>query len=246
MSRHVLYLLPGLLCDAAAWAPQITAFGDRYDVRVPDWGDRDSLEAMAACVLDDAPDRFSLAGHSMGGRVALQIAHAAPHRVARLALLDTGTHSGRPGESAARADLLDLAERHGMRALAERWLPPMVRPARHSDAALMQPLFEMVDRMTPARYRSQIAALLSRPDAAPWLARIDCPTLVAVGADDGWSPPAQHAAIAAAITGARYVVLPDSGHMAPVEAPDAVNAAFEEWLATPESLSMRFQTGAST
>ena len=233
MTRPVLFLLPGLLCDATVWASQIAAFGARYDVRVPDFGDRDSIDAMAALVLDGAPDQFAVAGHSMGGRVALRLAELAPHRVARLALLDTGTHAVRPGEAESRAALLDLAEREGMRALAAQWLPPMVHPVRRDDDRLMRPLVDMVERMTPTRFRSQIAALLSRADAAARLALIACPTLVAVGDSDSWSPPAQHVAIAAAIPRARYVVVPDSGHMAPVEAPNAVIAALEDWLAAP-------------
>ncbi|MET3762252.1 alpha/beta fold hydrolase [Sphingomonas sp. UYEF23] len=239
MNRPVLYLLPGLLCDATVWASQIAAFGTRYDVRVPDWGQLETFEAMAARVLDEAPDRFALGGHSMGARVALAIVRAAPDRVARLALLDTGTHGVRAGEADARTALLDLAQQRGMRALAERWLPPMVHPLHHADAALMDPLFAMVERMTPTRFKAQIAALLSRPDAVAWLSDIHCPTLIAVGAEDDWSPPSQHEAIAAAIPGASYVVFPSCGHMAPVEAPEAVNAALEAWLVPAEHGSAR-------
>jgi pimeloyl-ACP methyl ester carboxylesterase len=58
-----------LLCDAHVWERQIAAFSDRYDVRVPDFRFLDTLDAMADAVLRDAPERFALAGHSMGGRV---------------------------------------------------------------------------------------------------------------------------------------------------------------------------------
>lgn len=117
-----------------------------------------------------------------------------------------------------------------MAALAARWLPPMVAPARRSDQALMQPLVEMVLRASPALFARQQRALLARPDAAPLLAGVCCPTAVIVGREDGWSPPAQNQAIAAAIPGARFTVIDASGHMTTVERPEAVTAALRDWL----------------
>ncbi|HBH39917.1 MAG TPA: alpha/beta hydrolase, partial [Curvibacter sp.] len=95
-----LMLLPGLNCDAAVWAPQVAALKAQANCIIPAWGLRDSLTAMAQQVLDEAPtDRFSVAGHSMGGRVALEVMRLAPQRVARLALLSTGTHPLAAGEA---------------------------------------------------------------------------------------------------------------------------------------------------
>ena len=91
-----LLLLPGLMCDASVWAPQVEALSPQVHCLVPDYGLRDSLTAMAQQVLDEAPEeRFALAGHSMGGRVALEVMRLAPQRVTHLALLDTGTHGPR-------------------------------------------------------------------------------------------------------------------------------------------------------
>ncbi len=227
---QTLYLVPGLLCDAAAWQPQVDALSGRFDVRVPDLTGFDSIAAMAAAILADAPPRFSLAGHSMGARVALEIVRVAPERVERLALLDTGVHPVGEGEPAKRRVLTELSRTEGMTALAEAWLPPMVAPGNF-EGALRATLFAMVERMSPAIHRNHIAALLGRPDAAPGLARIAVPVLVGVGALDAWSPPAQNRAIADAITGAQFVVFDGAGHMAPLEAPEAVNAALAGWMA---------------
>jgi protocatechuate 4,5-dioxygenase alpha subunit len=155
----------------------------------------------------------------------------APDRIVGLALLDTGAHPRRDGEEATRQALVDLAWRDGMAALADRWLPPMVHEARAADPALLDPLRAMVVRATPAQHERQIRALLDRPDARPQLSSIACPTLVAVGRQDRWSPLAQHEEIAAAIPGARLVVIEDSGHMSPVEQPEQVTAALRAWLA---------------
>ena len=118
--REVLYLLPGLLCDRVTWAHQIEGLADVAEIRVPSFYGFDSLTAMADSVLAEAPERFAVAGHSMGARVALELVRAAPQRVERLALLDTGTHPVREGEAEKRQELVDLAFREGMAALAAR------------------------------------------------------------------------------------------------------------------------------
>ena len=87
----MLLLLPGLACDARIYAPQLAAFPDSR--AVDGYGTADSLQQMARIALDQAPDSFDLFGHSMGGRVALEVYRLAPERVRRLALVSTGVHS---------------------------------------------------------------------------------------------------------------------------------------------------------
>ncbi len=227
-----LLLLPGLLCDASVWAAQIDAFPGR-EVIVADYGMAASITAMAQAALDQAPARFALVGHSMGARVALEVWRMAPERVERLALVSTGIHPVSTAEPAKRQVLVDLADTQGMAAVCAAWLPPMVAPARHGDTALMAPMEAMVLRQTPARFAAQIRALLSRPEAEAVLASVTVPLLVAVGDGDAWSPPDQHAEMAALVPGARLMVFRGSGHMAPCEVPDQVNAALADWLAMP-------------
>lgn len=230
-----LLLLPGLNCDAAVWAPQVQALAAQAHCVIPAWGLRDSLTAMAQQVLDEAPtERFNLAGHSMGGRVALEVMRLAPERVQRLALLSTGVHplpTGEAGEKerAARLLLLKLAQSQGMRAMAQEWARGMVHPDQ-----LHTPLFasvlDMLARGSAAQYAAQINALLARPDAAPQLPRIACPTLVLTGREDSWSGPAQHEAMAAAIPAVQLVIVEHCGHMCTLEQPQAVSAALADWL----------------
>ena len=102
MSRPCVVLLPGLLCDETVWREQHAAlsFAGVAECIVPSYGAAATIEDMARLVLDGvAAERFSLAGHSMGGRVALAIAGMAPQRVERLALLDTGMDPIAPGEA---------------------------------------------------------------------------------------------------------------------------------------------------
>jgi pimeloyl-ACP methyl ester carboxylesterase len=231
--RETLYLVPGLLCDATVWAHQVAILGGDYDIRIPDLTTQTTIGDMAATILTDAPPSFSIAGHSMGARVALEVLARTPGRVRRIALLDTGVHPAAPEEETARAEMLRISAAQGMRALADRWLPPMVMDgALERDSTLRSKLYAMVERMSPTIHRNQISALLGRPDARTVLGSIDCPALVGVGDHDRWSPPSQHEAIAAAIPHARYIVFPGSGHMAPMENHEAVTAALVEWMAT--------------
>jgi pimeloyl-ACP methyl ester carboxylesterase len=230
-----LVLLPGLVCDAAVWAAQTRALSPRLRCHVPDYGLRDSLAAMAQHVLDTAPSQvFALAGHSMGGRVALEVMRLAPERVERLALLDTGTHPLAEGavgarERAGRMGLLEIAEGQGMRAMAEQWAKPMVHPARHN-TPLFEAVLAMLARSSAEQYAVQINALLNRPDAGPLLSTIHCPTLVLTGREDLWSPPEQHARMAEAIAGAELCIVETCGHMSMMEQPEAVTGAMERWL----------------
>ncbi len=137
-SKPAVLLLCGLLCDAAIWQPQRVALRDLADVQVMDFAGFDSIAQMAAHVLDVAPPHFALAGHSMGGRVALEIMRQAPARVLRLALLDTGIAPRRrtrraacigatgacPGNAGAGSALVaaDAAPRSPRRWRVDGWL----------------------------------------------------------------------------------------------------------------------------
>ncbi|MDB5460103.1 MAG: hydrolase [Caulobacteraceae bacterium] len=220
------------MCDEDIWRDQIAALGADFDVFCPGFLDHSSIEDMAQDVLDRAPPTFSLCGHSMGARVALEIVRRAPERVERLALLDTGFHPAKPGEANSRDSLLRIAFSEGMASLAARWLPPMLAHHRVADTRLMERLTAMVARANPCIYRRQINALLHRPNAHKALGAITCPTAVIVGKLDTWSPPAQHEELAASIPNAYLTVIDDSGHMSPVEQPEAVTEALKTWMTT--------------
>jgi len=227
----MLMLLPGLICDASIYAPQAAAFRDS---RVVDgYGLRDTLEAMAEHVLEQAPERFDLLGHSMGARVAMEIVRMAPQRVRRLALVSTGVHGLQPGEVRKRFDLRRIGREQGMEALVDAWLPPMVAPANRADPAIMEPLRAMCLRAGLETFEAQIDALIARRAAEDLLPQITCPTLVMTGSEDSWSPPQQHHAVAAALPNSELVIVEGAGHMIQLEAPEAVNDAIARWLARP-------------
>ena len=229
MSATIL-LLPGLLCDASVWEPQIAALSALAPVVVADFSTQDSLPAMAAAALALAEGPLIVIGHSMGGRVALEAWRQAPERIIKLGLMDTGIHPRGEGEIERRQKLVDLAYQQGMGALADVWLPPMVSPAQTQNEALLAPMREMVLRASAEQHERQIRALVNRPDARPLLSTISCPTLVLVGRQDQWSPLAQHEEIATLIQDARLVVIEDSGHMTTLEQPAAVTSALVDFV----------------
>lgn len=227
-----LVLLPGFLCDETVWREQIPAF----DCVIPDYGVLESLPAMATSVLNQAPPQFALAGHSMGGRIALEMFRQAPGRITHIALFNTGCHARPEGEAGAeeergRRRLLAIAREQGMRAMAMNWIPPMIHPDRRGDTDLIEPIVRMMERKTPDIFEAQMNALLSRPEAGDLLPRIECPALVLTGSHDAWSPPVQHEEMAAAIPQSDLVIVPDCGHMSTMECPDAITKAMARWLA---------------
>jgi pimeloyl-ACP methyl ester carboxylesterase len=197
MSRLHLILMPGLICDDALWEHQARELSDLAEITIADHGSLDSFAAMAEAILESAPPRFALAGHSMGGRVAFQIFKRAADRVAGIALMDTASTpraSGPEGQREAeqRFRLLDKARKEGMRAMGAEWIQPMVHPGRLSDQDLMNAILDMIERKTPDIFAEQINALLHRPDAGSILKQIQCPALVLVrpsGRLERLSPP---------------------------------------------------------
>lgn len=237
MSRPTIFLLPGLVCDAAVWREQRAAlsFADCF---IPSYGEADSLTGMAHSVLRAMPAQpVALAGHSMGGRVALEIARLAPERIERIALLDTGIDPIAEGEAGAqerqkREALLQIAREQGMREMGAQWARGMV----HEDflnAPVFNDILEMIGRCTPAIFAAQIKALLNRPDAAAVLAGLRCPTLLLCGRQDAWSPLARHERMHALCPGSELVVIEHSGHMCTMEQPAAVSRALVDWMLAP-------------
>lgn len=233
-SQPTVVLLPGLLCDKAVWEQQRQALPNAHCI-VPDYGLHNSLAGMARNVLDDVDGAaLNVVGHSMGGRVALEMARLAPDRVTRIALLDTGYQalangSAGDAERRDRLALLQLAREQGMRVMGQRWAKGMVFPA-HLDAPVFEDILAMIERKTPAVFEAQLQALLARPDASPVLRALRCPALILCGRHDAWSPLARHHEIQAMLPHAELVVVEEAGHMTTMEQPVAVSAALQRWL----------------
>jgi pimeloyl-ACP methyl ester carboxylesterase len=118
-----------------------------------------------------------------------------------------------------------------MAAMAGRWVRGMVWQPRLADAALIDSVIAMFRRSSADAFAAQIRALLARPDATALLDTIRCPALVLCGSEDSWAPVDRHRDMAARIPGAVLTLVPECGHMSPMERPAAVTAALVEWAA---------------
>ncbi len=234
--KKPLILVPGLLCDADVWAAQVAALSDTARTHVALHEEIDSLGGLAEAIIARAPPFFAIAGHSMGGRIALEVARRVPDRITGVALLDTGYEAlpaGETGEreAAGRYSLLAIARRDGMRAMARAWVQGMVHPARLQDQALIGGILDMFERRTPQLFAMQIRALLTRPDASAVIGALSCPLLLLCGREDAWAPPARHSIMASMARHGKLSIIPECGHMSTLERPDEVSTALRAWLA---------------
>lgn len=224
-----LLLIPGLVSDARVWACLRAAAPASLTVHDADVTRDATIPAMAARLMSETTGPLIAAGHSMGGRVAMEIARQAPDRVQALVLANTGHNARTPDEAPKRQAKIDLGHRD-MAALAADWLPGMLDPARTGDSRLVADLTEMVLAAGPDVHERQIRALLDRPDAATYLPGIACPVLLLTGAQDLWSPVAQHQTIADLTPQSELHVIDNAGHFMPVERPDETAALVFDWI----------------
>lgn len=227
---ETLILLPGLLCDATLWQHQERYLAEIADVRIADLTLDDSIELMAARVLAGAPERFALAGLSMGGYVALAILRAAPGRVTRVALLDTSARADTREQTLRRRILMQLAGRGEFKGVTPRLLPTLVHPDRVTEQPLAGEVMAMAERVGRDAFLRQQGAIAGRPDARPGLASIAVPTMVICGRQDRLTPLARSQEMAAAIPRAALAVIEECGHLCTMERPHAATALLRLWL----------------
>jgi len=227
---ETLILCPGVLCDAELWRAQLDGLADLVEIKVADCTLDDTIGAMARRLLDDAPDRFALAGLSMGGYVVQEVMRLAPEKVTRLALLDTSARQDTAPAQRRRRDLIALAGRGKFRGVTPKLLPMLIHSDRLDDDDLTNAVMAMADRVGSEAFLKQQTAVIDRVDGRADLARITCPTLVLCGRQDQLTPLDAHLEMAEAIPGADLVVLGRCGHLPTMERPDDTTAAMRAWL----------------
>ena len=222
------------MCDHSAWAPLLPHWGAAHTILTADYGMADTTVNMAETALNQAKARFgdapfAVLGHSMGGRVALELMRKPASRsVTHLALMGTGfapVAAGEAGEQeiSGRMGHLHTAQTLGVLAMAANWATGMVAPHRLMDMALMGTIFTMFARKSPAVLAAQQQALIQRQDGSSVLKSLRIPTLFLTGRMDGWANVAQHQAMldlcAPHNPKASLAVIESSGHMVMMEAP---------------------------
>jgi pimeloyl-ACP methyl ester carboxylesterase len=224
-----LLLLPGLTNDERVWRAVISRLGSHADASVGDVRTRDTMSALAADALAHAPDRFAIAGLSMGGYCALEIVRQAPERVLGLALVDTSARPDTQESKANREKQIERA-RTDYPALVAEVVPKWIHPSRLHDAEVGEIARDMALDAGPEIFTRQQRAIMSRADSRPLLGAIRCPVVVVYGRDDALIPTEVHEELARGITGAQLFAIDTCGHLAPLERPAAVADALADWV----------------
>ena len=225
-----ILLVPGLVSSPRIYAPVVPDLWQCGPVTVANHIRDDHMALIARRILAEAPPRFALAGHSMGGYIAFEIMRQAPERVARLALLNTQARPDTPEATARRRTMIARARGGEYSAVLDELFPGFVHPSRREDATLRQLVYDMGEDVGAEAFVRQQEAIISRPDSRPVLATIKCPTLVLSGDEDNTIPNALSVEMADNIYNAKLVILPNCGHLPQPEQPEATAKALVEWL----------------
>ena len=229
MAMPTLVLIPGLGSDAAVWQRTIAALDNEVCCLVGDTLSDDTLPGMARRILGQAPRSFALAGVSMGGMVALELMKVAPERVRQLALVDTNARPDTFRRKAFRhlANLV-VGRTKDFRRAAERGLGSLVHPLTSAD--VRAELVEMGVRVGARTYIRQNRAVSARGDLRKVLPGIAVPTAVIVGQEDRLTPAGLSKEIHALTPGSTLHIIPDCGHLPPIEKPEVIAALLKELL----------------
>ena len=225
-----ILLVPGLASSPRIFAPVMSALWRFGPITVANHIRDDNMGAIARRILAEAPPRFALAGHSMGGYIAFEIMRQASERVAKLALINTQARPDTAEVSARRRGMMARATSGQYRGVLDELFLGFVHPSRRDDSALRQLVHDMGEDIGGEAFVRQQQAMIGRPDSRPVLAWIKCPTLVLTGDEDHTIPNALSSEMAGGIHGAKLVVLANCGHLPQPEQPQATADALVEWL----------------
>lgn len=227
--RKNLLLIPGLVCDAAVWRYQADHLADIAEVSIPPAAQGETIVEMARIVLDAAPEKFALAGFSMGGYVALEMLRQAPERITRLALLDTSARADIPKKAEWRRTVIAACDRGEYSSVIEGMMPILLHAGRQ-DGSLPAVVRDMAGRVGVEAYVRRQRAIGSRQDSRDLLRNTTVPVRAICGREDGMSTIAEHVEIAELAPKGRFSLIEECGHMTIIERPQAATALLRDWL----------------
>lgn len=225
-----LVLLPGMMCDARLFGPQINALSGRYPIMTAPLGGQETIEKLATEVLQTAPPKFALAGLSMGGIVAMEIVRQAGDRVVGLALLDTNPLAEAEATKDRRAKQIAAALAGDMRRVMRDEMKPNYLADGPNQGAILDLCMAMATDLGPAVFVRQSQALRDRRDQTETLRRYAGQTLILCGRQDILCPVERHRLMQNLIPGSTMQIVEDAGHLPTLEQPQITTAALSRWL----------------
>lgn len=230
MTRLPLVLIPGMMCDARLYGPQIAAFSGSRALHLAPISNEDNVEALAAAILSGAPQRFALAGLSMGGIVAMEVVRQAPERVERLALLDTNPRAELDTVKEKRAPQMAAVRAGGFSDVMRLEVIPNFAHDRSTAADLESLALDMAEGLGPEVFLRQSTALIDRPSQTETLRAYKGKALVLTGESDRLCPLDRHTQMAELLQNSVLEIIEQAGHLTTLEQPAATNAALALWL----------------
>jgi pimeloyl-ACP methyl ester carboxylesterase len=239
-----ILLIHGHPFDCSMWVPQLQASFPGYRLIAPDlrnFGRTTSPNPPASfagyaadlIALADALgiDKFAVAGLSMGGQIALEVAAAEPERLLGLILCDTFAQLDTPEKKASRYALADRIDAGGLGDYAVEVLPKMLCAKSIADKPeVASDLVRMMQRSPAAGASAALRARAERRDYLPLLPTLEMPTLIVVGRHDEFTPVSDAELMHRHIRNSTVVVLEDAGHVTNMEQPAAFNDALANFL----------------
>lgn len=216
------------MCDGRLWGPQIAALSGRRTIHLAEVAAAETVEALAAAVLRNAPPRFALAGLSMGGIVAMEVLRQAPDRVERLALLDTNPRPEAEEVKLSRRDRMARVEAGQLAAIVSEEMKPLYLADPRQE--ILDLCYDMAMALGPEVFLRQSRALMERPDQQSTLQTFRGPALILHGAEDRLVPFDRARLMANLMPQARLDWITGAGHLPTLEQPVATTAALRRWL----------------
>ena len=218
-----LVLIPGYMLDDALWDGMLPFLPAELPLHFASLAEGDSIAAMAQAVLAKCPPRFTLLGFSMGGYAAREIVRLAPGRVQSLALVATSSRADLPLQAEQRGRAARATPLGPFRGLGRAAIAQSLHPDNAANETLVAQVRAMGERLGREVFVRQ--SLIVRDADTSRLSGIGCPTMVVAAAQDQLRSPEEARELADGIPGARLVTVPDSGHLIPLEQPQALASA---------------------
>jgi len=225
-----LVLLPGMMCDARLFFPQISALsGSRAIMTAPMTGS-DGMAELARQVLGNAPPRFALAGLSMGGILAMEVLRQAPRRVEKLALLDTNPRAELDEVKARRDPQMAAVKAGRLREVMRDEMKPNYLVDSPGKPAILDLCMDMALTLGPQVFLNQSIALRDRPDQQDTLRGYRGKALVLCGRHDALCPVERHELMHDLLHNSHLEIIENAGHLPTLEQPEITTAALIRWL----------------
>lgn len=225
-----LVLLPGMMCDARLFGPQINALSGSRSLMTFPLSGQESIELLASEILENAPPVFALSGLSMGGIVAMEILRQAPDRVERLALLDTNPLAETDEVKARRGPQMEAVRDGRLRQVMRDEMKPNYLADGPRQGAILDLCMEMAMGLGPEVFLRQSMALMNRADQTETLLNYQGTVLVLCGREDGLCPVDRHELMHDLLPNSTLEIIEDAGHLPTLEKPDETTAALIRWL----------------